>query len=570
MNGARQVEVTINGIGERAGNTALEEVVMALYTHPKTFPVYSHIDTQQIFRTSQLVANKTGMAVQANKAIVGANAFAHESGIHQDGVLKHQATYEIINPSVVGVPSNSLVLGKHSGRNAFRTRLTQLGYHLSEAEFQRAFERVNQLLAALRRSGHMGPSKPWQYARTRTGHRSARAQGPAGDVLLNLVQRWWTAFTTIESRFGHLLFKTNVGSTQGHPLSPHSTSGMGASASWSAGDSAPFTMTPSSASPGAAFQGISMARYSWPEHEMDQASLLDMLRALDLGRPSASLSRITRRRSSGHLQLVNMPPPGPADSGIGGNTPAGRSPKTPTFAGMVDNFGATIESVPPKAPSPTPAAIVTGASASVASPTSPVHSLHGANAELAAPFMFAGGSAAGEMTSAVDRALDSSPMPTSAVARSVELTQESPVIKPLATRDVFSREPSAAAIATTTSKAAPTTATTKTTAAPAKPTTAAPAPAKPTTAAPAPARAAAPTASAPAPAKATNAAPAPAKATAAAPAPTKASAPTAAAANASAPAKTSSAASPASPSGTSTTAATKGTAAPQRVPVQGV
>ncbi|KAJ3353624.1 hypothetical protein GGF32_002919 [Allomyces javanicus] len=144
MNGARQVEVTINGIGERAGNTALEEVVMALYTHPKTFPVYSHIDTQQIFRTSQLVANKTGMAVQANKAIVGANAFAHESGIHQDGVLKHQATYEIINPSVVGVPSNSLVLGKHSGRNAFRTRLTQLGYHLSEAEFQRAFERFKR------------------------------------------------------------------------------------------------------------------------------------------------------------------------------------------------------------------------------------------------------------------------------------------------------------------------------------------------------------------------------------------------------------------------------------------
>ncbi|KAJ3367778.1 Glycogenin-1 [Allomyces arbusculus] len=395
-----------------------------------------------------------------------------------------------------------------------------------------------------------GPSKPWQYARTSDGSPIGKGQGPAGDVLLNLVQRWWMAFATIESRFGHLLFKTNVGSAQGHPLSPHSTSGMGAGASWSAGDSAPFTMTPAGASPGAAFQGISMARYSWPEHEMDQASLLDMLRALDLGRPSASLSRITRRRSSGHLQLANMPP---SDSGLGGNTPAGRSPKTPTFSGMPDNFGATIESVTPKAPTPTPAAIVTGASASVASPTSPVHSLHGANAEMAAPFMFAGGSAAGEMTSAVDRALDSSPMPTSAVARSVELTQESPVIKPLATRDVFSREPSAAAIATTTSKAAPTTSTTKTTAAPAK-TTAAPAKAAAAPAKTKKAAAPAKTAAAPASAKAA----APAKAAAAGPAPTKAPA----AANASAPAKTSSTTSPASPSGTSTTAATKDLPAP--------
>ncbi|KAI8821841.1 2-isopropylmalate synthase [Fimicolochytrium jonesii] len=126
VNGARQVEVTINGIGERAGNTSLEEIVMAIYTHPSTYPVHTTIDTYQIYHTSQLVTKKTGMPIQPNKAIVGANAFAHESGIHQDGVLKHKQTYEIIEPAVVGIPSNVLVLGKHSGRNALRSRLTQL------------------------------------------------------------------------------------------------------------------------------------------------------------------------------------------------------------------------------------------------------------------------------------------------------------------------------------------------------------------------------------------------------------------------------------------------------------
>ncbi|KAJ3171099.1 hypothetical protein HDU88_008133 [Geranomyces variabilis] len=125
-NGARQVEVTINGIGERAGNTSLEELVMAIFTHPTAYPVYHTIDTYQIYHTSQLVTKKTGMVIQANKAIVGANAFAHESGIHQDGVLKNKSTYEIIEPAVVGIPSNSLVLGKHSGRNAFRTRLSEI------------------------------------------------------------------------------------------------------------------------------------------------------------------------------------------------------------------------------------------------------------------------------------------------------------------------------------------------------------------------------------------------------------------------------------------------------------
>ncbi|KAJ3348871.1 hypothetical protein HDU83_000998 [Entophlyctis luteolus] len=126
VNGARQVECTINGIGERAGNTSLEEVIMSLHTHPKYFPVYHDIDTTQIYMTSQLVTKKSGMVIQPNKAIVGANAFAHESGIHQDGVLKHKETYEIIQPQTIGLPSNSLVLGKLSGRNAFRQRIDQI------------------------------------------------------------------------------------------------------------------------------------------------------------------------------------------------------------------------------------------------------------------------------------------------------------------------------------------------------------------------------------------------------------------------------------------------------------
>lgn len=146
VSGARQVEVTINGIGERAGNTALEEVVMSLHTHPSLFPVYAAIDTTQIYRTSQLVSALTGMLVQPNKAIVGANAFAHESGIHQDGVLKHAATYEIIKPETIGLGSSSLVLGKHSGRHAFSSRLSELGYKgLSQEELTAAFSRFKKL-----------------------------------------------------------------------------------------------------------------------------------------------------------------------------------------------------------------------------------------------------------------------------------------------------------------------------------------------------------------------------------------------------------------------------------------
>lgn len=125
--GARQVEATINGIGERAGNTSLEEIVMALQTRPHIYPFYTNVNSTQLIRTSRMVTNCTGMVVQPNKAIVGANAFAHEAGIHQDGVLKHAATYEIMSPESVGVVSN-LVLGKHSGKAAFKARLEDLGY----------------------------------------------------------------------------------------------------------------------------------------------------------------------------------------------------------------------------------------------------------------------------------------------------------------------------------------------------------------------------------------------------------------------------------------------------------
>lgn len=128
-NGARQIEVTLNGIGERAGNTALEEVIMALQTRPQHYPVYSTVDSTHITRCSRMVSHYTGIGIQPNKAIVGANAFAHESGIHQDGVLKHQATYEIMLPESVGLAENKMVLGKHSGRHAYSKRLQQLGYN---------------------------------------------------------------------------------------------------------------------------------------------------------------------------------------------------------------------------------------------------------------------------------------------------------------------------------------------------------------------------------------------------------------------------------------------------------
>jgi 2-isopropylmalate synthase len=143
--GARQVEVTINGIGERAGNTALEEVVMALRTRPNFYNLTTNIDTTQITRTSRMVSNYTGMLVQPNKAVVGINAFSHEAGIHQDGILKHQATYEIMTPETVGLSQSNLVLGKHSGRHAFRVRLEELGFEMNDADLNQAFERFKEL-----------------------------------------------------------------------------------------------------------------------------------------------------------------------------------------------------------------------------------------------------------------------------------------------------------------------------------------------------------------------------------------------------------------------------------------
>ena len=137
--GARQVECTINGIGERAGNASLEEIVMAINTRKDYYDMTTKIDTRQIYGTSRLVSELTGFVVQPNKAIIGANAFRHESGIHQDGVIKMPITYEIMDPKTVGIPASSLVLGKLSGRHAFKERLAELGYSLREEDLNRAF-----------------------------------------------------------------------------------------------------------------------------------------------------------------------------------------------------------------------------------------------------------------------------------------------------------------------------------------------------------------------------------------------------------------------------------------------
>lgn len=144
-NGAGQVECTINGIGERAGNASLEEIVMSLKIRKDFYKAQTGIDTTQIAKTSRLVSTLTGIVVQPNKAIVGGNAFRHESGIHQDGILKHRATYEIMRPQDVGLAKSQLVLGKLSGRHAFAQRLASLGFHLSKRELERAFERFKGL-----------------------------------------------------------------------------------------------------------------------------------------------------------------------------------------------------------------------------------------------------------------------------------------------------------------------------------------------------------------------------------------------------------------------------------------
>jgi len=143
--GARQIECTINGLGERAGNCSLEEVVMAMRTRRDFYGCRTRINTQRIYPVSRLVASLTGIHVQRNKAIVGENAFAHEAGIHQHGMLAHRSTYEIMNPEDVGIPASKLVLGKHSGRHALQDRLEQLGHHLNEQQLDAAFEQFKAL-----------------------------------------------------------------------------------------------------------------------------------------------------------------------------------------------------------------------------------------------------------------------------------------------------------------------------------------------------------------------------------------------------------------------------------------
>jgi 2-isopropylmalate synthase len=145
QNGARQVECTINGIGERAGNASLEEVVMALKTRKDYLKHYTTVKTEEIHKTSRLLSSITGVYVQPNKAIVGSNAFSHEAGIHQDGVLKEPRTYEIMTPESIGLSKSNLVMGKHSGRHAFSSRLKELGFNLSADELEKAFTRFKNL-----------------------------------------------------------------------------------------------------------------------------------------------------------------------------------------------------------------------------------------------------------------------------------------------------------------------------------------------------------------------------------------------------------------------------------------
>ena len=145
LGGCRQVECTINGIGERAGNASLEEIVMAIKTRHDIYPFTTRINTKKLVPASRLVSSLTGLHVQRNKAIVGENAFAHESGIHQDGMLKHKSTYEIMVPADVGWAESRNVLGKHSGRHAYKTRLEELGYRLTEVELNVSFEKFKTL-----------------------------------------------------------------------------------------------------------------------------------------------------------------------------------------------------------------------------------------------------------------------------------------------------------------------------------------------------------------------------------------------------------------------------------------
>jgi len=143
--GARQIECSVNGIGERAGNAAIEEIALIIDTRKKDLGFYTDLNIKEITRTSNLVASMTGYLIAPNKAIVGKNAFSHEAGIHQDGMLKDRSTYEILKPEDIGLLSSKLILGKHSGRHAFVKRLEDSGYNLNEAELEKAFERFKSL-----------------------------------------------------------------------------------------------------------------------------------------------------------------------------------------------------------------------------------------------------------------------------------------------------------------------------------------------------------------------------------------------------------------------------------------
>jgi len=145
INGARQIECTINGIGERAGNASLEEIAMAIRTRAEALKVSTNINTEEIYKSSKMLVSLTGMHIQRNKAIVGENAFAHEAGIHQDGMLKNPLTYEIMTPASVGIKHSTLVLGKHSGRHALKQRYEELGYKLTTEELEKAYVLFSKL-----------------------------------------------------------------------------------------------------------------------------------------------------------------------------------------------------------------------------------------------------------------------------------------------------------------------------------------------------------------------------------------------------------------------------------------
>ncbi|MDH3645762.1 MAG: 2-isopropylmalate synthase [Gammaproteobacteria bacterium] len=184
--GARQVECTVNGIGERAGNCSLEEIVMALKTRQDAFDCDTGIDTTRLYPASRLVASVTGLHVQRNKAIVGENAFSHEAGIHQHGMLKHHSTYEIMRPEHVGIPKTSLVLGKHSGRHAVRDRISELGFEIDDEELNRVFSEFKQLadrkkdildadIEALVLNNESGHAGPWQLIELNTSSGTGRS-----------------------------------------------------------------------------------------------------------------------------------------------------------------------------------------------------------------------------------------------------------------------------------------------------------------------------------------------------------------------------------------------------------